>query len=82
MTVEFPYPGPARAEITLEVRVSNVVAQNLYRKYGFAQVGIRRGYYLDNREDAIIMSTESINSEAFLAQLQQLRESLTQKLPV
>ena len=68
--------------MTLEVRESNKIAQNLYSKYGFKQTGIRRGYYLDNREDAIIMSTESINSEAFLAQLHQFRESLAQKLPV
>ena len=68
--------------MTLEVRESNKIAQNLYSKYGFKQTGIRHGYYLDNREDAIIMSTESISSEAFLAQLQQLRESLAQKLAV
>jgi ribosomal-protein-alanine N-acetyltransferase len=68
--------------MTLEVRESNKIAQNLYSKYGFKQTGMRRGYYLDNREDAIIMSTESINSEAFLAQLHRLRESLAQKLPV
>jgi ribosomal-protein-alanine N-acetyltransferase len=67
--------------MTLEVRESNKIAQNLYSKYGFKQTGVRRGYYLDNHEDAIIMSTESINSEAFLAQLQQLRESLAQRLP-
>jgi len=72
-----------RAEtMTLEVRESNTIAQNLYSKYGFKQTGVRRGYYLDNRENAIIMSTESINSEAFLAQLQRLRESLAKKLPV
>ncbi|WP_368780804.1 ribosomal protein S18-alanine N-acetyltransferase [Alicyclobacillus fastidiosus] len=42
-------------KMTLEVRVSNTVAQNLYRKYGFERVGLRKGYYTDNREDAIIM---------------------------
>ena len=42
-------------KMTLEVRVSNNVAQNLYRKYGFERVGLRKGYYTDNREDAIIM---------------------------
>jgi ribosomal-protein-alanine N-acetyltransferase len=68
--------------MTLEARESNKIAQNLYGKYGFTQTGIRRGYYLDNRENAIIMSTKSINSESFLAQLQRLRESLAQKLPV
>lgn len=41
--------------ITLEVRVSNVVAQRLYEKFGFVNVGVRKGYYTDNREDAIIM---------------------------
>ncbi|KAA9004965.1 ribosomal-protein-alanine N-acetyltransferase [Paenibacillus spiritus] len=41
--------------ITLEVRVSNEVAQNLYRKKGFRPAGVRKGYYSDNREDALIM---------------------------
>lgn len=41
--------------ITLEVRVSNSVAQNLYRKKGFRPAGTRKGYYSDNREDALIM---------------------------
>jgi len=66
--------------MTLEVRASNLVAQNLYGKYGFTQVGVRRGYYLDDREDAVIMSTESITSPSFQAQLKQLRETLVKKL--
>ncbi|HEY8417705.1 MAG TPA: ribosomal protein S18-alanine N-acetyltransferase [Limnochordales bacterium] len=41
--------------MTLEVRVSNLVAQRLYRDMGFVSAGIRRGYYRDNNEDAIIM---------------------------
>ncbi|NLY76552.1 MAG: ribosomal protein S18-alanine N-acetyltransferase [Tissierellia bacterium] len=41
--------------MTLEVRKSNEVAQALYRKYGFKEYGIRKGYYQDNNEDAIIM---------------------------
>ncbi|BAH05732.1 ribosomal protein S18-alanine N-acetyltransferase [Clostridium kluyveri] len=41
--------------MTLEVRKSNIVAQNLYKKYGFIESGIRREYYGDNKEDAIIM---------------------------
>ena len=41
--------------MTLEVRASNIVAQNLYRKYGFKMGGIRKEYYSDNKEDAIIM---------------------------
>ncbi len=41
--------------MTLEVRVSNAVAQNLYKKFGFHGVGVRKGYYTDNHEDALIM---------------------------
>lgn len=41
--------------MTLEVRASNTVAQNLYRKYGFKMAGIRKEYYSNNKEDAIIM---------------------------
>lgn len=45
-------------KITLEVRVSNEVAQNLYRKKGFNATGIRPRYYTDNQEDALIMWAE------------------------
>lgn len=41
--------------MTLEVRVGNLVAQNLYRKFGFENGGIRKGYYTDNHEDALVM---------------------------
>lgn len=41
--------------MTLEVRVTNATAQNLYHKLGFREGGVRRGYYTDNREDALIM---------------------------
>jgi ribosomal-protein-alanine N-acetyltransferase len=41
--------------MTLEVRASNHVAQSLYGKLGFASAGVRKGYYTDNGEDAIIM---------------------------
>ncbi len=59
--------------LTLEVRVSNKVAQNLYAKFGFKEVGLRRGYYTDNREDALLMSTDDINSPAFQDLLAQLK---------
>ena len=51
--------------VTLEVRVSNHIAQSLYAKYGFLEQGIRKRYYLDNHEDAMIMSTPSINSSEY-----------------
>lgn len=43
------------ARMTLEVRRGNIVAQNLYHKMGFVQLGVRRGYYTDTHEDAFIM---------------------------
>jgi len=51
--------GMTRA--TLEVRVSNIVAQNLYLKLGFYSVGLRPGYYTDTNEDAIIMWKDDID---------------------
>ncbi|NMO95736.1 ribosomal protein S18-alanine N-acetyltransferase [Paenibacillus lemnae] len=50
------YMGMER--ITLEVRVSNVIARGLYEKKGFQPAGIRKGYYSDNQEDALIMWAE------------------------
>lgn len=41
--------------MTLEVRASNIIAQNLYKKHGFIQEGIRKNYYSDTKEDGIIM---------------------------
>lgn len=46
------------AMVTLEVRVSNDVAINLYRKYGFEVTGRRRNYYRDNQEDAHVMTAQ------------------------
>jgi len=61
--------------LTLEVRASNIPAQELYKKYGFTQVGLRRGYYTDNREDAVVMSTESLSSPSFRERFPQLKEA-------
>ncbi|MDD4570100.1 MAG: ribosomal protein S18-alanine N-acetyltransferase [Tepidanaerobacteraceae bacterium] len=47
-------------KMTLEVRKTNYIAQNLYSKLGFEPAGIRRGYYLDDREDAVIMWKNSL----------------------
>ncbi len=44
--------------MTLEVRVTNSIAQRLYEKLGFVRSGVRKGYYTDNREDALIMWAE------------------------
>lgn len=42
--------------MTLEVRSGNTAARSLYKKAGFTEAGVRRGYYRDNREDAILMN--------------------------
>ncbi len=47
--------GDAQRGYTLEVRVSNAAAIRLYERLGFEPRGLRRGYYTDNREDALIM---------------------------
>jgi ribosomal-protein-alanine N-acetyltransferase len=51
-----------RRGFTLEVRVSNADAIRLYEKLGFEPRGVRRGYYTDNREDALIMWRDSRHS--------------------
>ncbi|MFZ5917867.1 MAG: ribosomal protein S18-alanine N-acetyltransferase [Chloroflexota bacterium] len=67
-------------EVTLEVRVSNLVAQNLYRKYLFEETGRRRRYYRDNDEDALVMTTPAIDSPAFLETYRQRRTALAKRL--
>ena len=47
-----------RVRVTLDVRFSNAPAQNLYRSFGFLTRGVRKGYYSDNGEDALVMALE------------------------
>ena len=68
--------------VTLEVRVSNHNAQNLYRKYGFREAGLRHRYYSDNQEDALIMWTDEIKSPTYKQNFQELKSILLQKLEV
>lgn len=60
---------------TLEVRVSNHIAQNLYLKYGFQRVGLRKAYYADNREDAYVMSTGPLHRPDYQARFRALVEA-------
>ena len=66
--------------VTLEVRRSNSIAQALYEKYRFLKVGVRRRYYSDNHEDAIIMSTPPIHAETYIEYLAYLRKQREQRL--
>jgi len=77
--IQIAYNISARS-VTLEVRVTNHVAQNLYRKYGFQEAGVRRRYYSDNNEDALIMWTEPIHSAPFIERYEGLRASLVERL--
>jgi len=61
--------------VTLEVRVSNFIAQRLYEKYGFKAVGRRKAYYHDNREDALIMTTSPIHSPEYQRRFLELQET-------
>ena len=54
----------ARRGYTLEVRVSNVTAISLYERLGFESSGVRRGYYTDNREDALIMWKDPVGRDS------------------
>jgi [ribosomal protein S18]-alanine N-acetyltransferase len=63
-------------EATLEVRLSNMPARRLYEKYGFRPVGIRPRYYSDNGEDALIMTTEPLDTASVRDRLAQLRAAL------
>ena len=61
--------------MTLEARVSNFIAQRLYEKYSFKSVGIRKGYYSDNREDAVIMTTTPIGTDEYGRMFRELQEA-------
>jgi len=66
--------------MTLEVRVSNTLAQNLYRKFGFKEAGIRRRYYSDNNEDALIMWSDPLESPGFQQMVEEHRQALIARL--
>ena len=56
-------------DLTLEVRVSNVGAQALYHQFGFAPAGIRKNYYSEIREDALIMWAHDIDGDEYAVRL-------------
>jgi ribosomal-protein-alanine N-acetyltransferase len=66
---------------TLECRESNTIARRLYSRYGFYEVGVRKRYYSDNQEDAIIMTTEALRSPAYERRLSQLTSHLESLIP-
>lgn len=58
--------------LTLEVRTSNEPAQALYRRFGFAPAGVRKGYYADTGEDAIVMWAHDVDAPEFADRLDEI----------
>lgn len=62
--------------MTLEVRVANAGAQAMYRKFGFEPAGIRKNYYAETREDALIMWAYDIDSDEYLGRLLRIEAAI------
>lgn len=62
--------------LTLEVRVSNAGAQAMYRGFGFHPAGVRKNYYVETSEDALVMWAENIDTDEYAALLQRIEASI------
>ena len=62
--------------LSLEVRVSNRVAQAMYVKFGFEIVGRRKGYYIETNEDAYVMAVDDALSTQYRLRLQAIRKEI------
>lgn len=71
----------ALSDATLEVRASNEAARALYRGFGFWEVGERKRYYSDTGEDAVIMTTEALDTDGFARALAKQRDRLKRDFP-
>lgn len=60
--------------LTLEVRVSNAPAQAMYRRFGFRPAGIRKNYYAETNEDAMVMWADDIDSEEYASRVAVIAE--------
>ena len=67
--------------LTLEVRMGNVGAQALYRRFGFAPAGIRRNYYAETNEDALIMWAHDVDTPSYAERLASIAAPLTTASP-
>jgi ribosomal-protein-alanine N-acetyltransferase len=64
-------------QLTLEVRITNRPAQELYRRFGFAPAGIRKGYYQETNEDALIMWAHDVDTDEHHQRLEELAATIT-----
>jgi ribosomal-protein-alanine N-acetyltransferase len=62
--------------LTLEVRVANRVAQALYYRFGFQPAGIRKNYYAETNEDALVMWVDDIDTDDYARRLEALEAGL------
>ncbi len=62
--------------LTLEVRVSNQAAQALYRRFGFRPAGIRKNYYVETNEDALVMWAHDVDSPEYLRRLTEIEAAV------
>jgi ribosomal-protein-alanine N-acetyltransferase len=68
--------GRGAENLTLEVRLSNKGAQDLYRRFGFSPVGVRKGYYQETNEDALVMWVHEVNTTEYAALLDGLERQI------
>ncbi len=68
--------------LTLEVRMGNLAAQALYRRFGFVPAGVRRNYYAETNEDALIMWAHDIGSPAYGERLAAIGVGLAERAPL
>jgi ribosomal-protein-alanine N-acetyltransferase len=61
---------------TLEVRMNNEGAQSLYRAFGFVPAGVRKGYYVETNEDAMVMWAHDVDQDDYTARLDALEQSI------
>ena len=57
--------GRGATALTLEVRMSNTGAQDMYRRFGFEPVGVRKNYYQEVNEDALVMWANEVDQPAY-----------------
>lgn len=66
-------------DLTLEVRATNEPAQALYRRFGFAEAGIRKGYYAETGEDAVIMWANDVHADTYRQLLDRIDRDLADR---
>jgi ribosomal-protein-alanine N-acetyltransferase len=68
--------GRGAHALTLEVRMSNRAAQEMYRAFGFSPAGVRKNYYVETNEDALIMWAEDVHEPEYQYRLESIEAAL------